>query len=423
MKKIIINKKYTKDSQKEYLKVPFLIEEEFDHLVFEYSYKRFDSDNNEINIVDIGLFDNENNFRGWSGSNKTKIYISEIFSTPGYQKVVLNPGQWYIALGLYKIKDIVDIEIKIELYPKKYSWLSCDLHMHTVNSDGEYKTKEVIGFCKKLGLDCIALTDHNNTEQDKESISDNELSIIHGMEYTNYRGHANIFFTGDKTDFILNPLTNSFEEMKELFVAMKAQGCIISLNHIFDTSCPWDFGFKDFPYDVIEIWNGFMTNDNMKAIEWWQSYISKGNKLPIIGGSDTHKMLPFRTYASPTTFIYSDSKSPDNLLKSIKNGNCTVSYYLDGPQINFMIDKAFVGQTIKYKENLNGTLSVKSIKKNQEVLLISDFGEEKRWIARDNHKFTEIFPIEKRLFYRVEIYQKLEGVLILTAISNPIYIR
>lgn len=422
MKQIEINKRYYNNNQLKYVKVPFILDSEVDHIEIEYDYQRFDENADEINIIDIGLFDCENNFRGWSGSNKTSLFISEFYSTPGYQKVKLEKGTWYIALGLYKITDYVDIKILIKIYLKKYKWYSSDLHMHTVNSDGDYRTSEVIKYCKKQKIDCIALTDHNNTVQNRESISDKDLSIIHGMEYTNYRGHANFYFTKGKTDFLLDPLTNSFDEMKELFISMKKQGCVISLNHIFDTYCPWLFGFENFPYDVIEIWNGFMTEDNMKAVKWWHSYISKGNKLPIIGGSDTHKMLPLRTYGLPTTFIYSDSKTPDSLLNSIKNGNCTVSYYLDGPIIDFTIEEVIVGESIKFKDNLKGKLVIKNVKRGQEIHLISEKQVEMKWTTKDSIEFNETFDVQKRLFYRVEVYHKIEDKVILAAISNPIYI-
>lgn len=423
MKKIEIQKRYYNSNQLEYVKVPLFLDKEYDHLEINYDYQRFDDKKQEINIIDIGLFDFEDKFRGWSGSNKTTLFISEFYSTPGYQKIKLSVGEWFIALGLYKISDFVDIKITINLFPKIRKWYSCDLHMHTQNSDGQYKTVEVIDFCKKQKLDCIALTDHNNTEQNKEGNSDKDLSIIHGMEYTNYRGHANFFFPEDKIDFTLTPLSNSFDQMRDLFLEMKKQECIISLNHIFDTNCPWLFGFENFPFDAIEIWNGFISGDNMKAINWWHSYISRGKKLPIIGGSDTHKIRPLTTYGSPTTFIFSESKSPNNILNAIKNGNCSITYFVDGPRINFTIGKAYIGEIIAYNENLLGIISINKIKKGNIIVLISNIKKEMQWIVENSGEFNKTFKVEKKIFYRIEVYHSLDGKEMLAALSNPIYIK
>ena len=39
--------------------------------------------------------------------------------------------------------------------------MNCDLHMHSIFSDGTYTPAEIVAEAKKIGLGVIALTDHN----------------------------------------------------------------------------------------------------------------------------------------------------------------------------------------------------------------------------------------------------------------------
>jgi hypothetical protein len=425
MKKIEIKKLFQEKQQSRYVYLPFDIESNIDHIEITYSYPRFNMINNrkeELNIIDIGLAENQSTLCGWSGSNKSYIYISEYYATPGYQKIKLEAGTWFIALGLYKITKTVNITVTINQYQKNPSWLSGDLHIHTLNSDGQYTVHEVMKYCKKQQLDFIALTDHNNTEQNKDGNSEKKLSVIHGIEYTNYKGHANFFFQGTKLGFPMNPLTNSFNQMRQLFVTAKQEGCLISLNHPFDTSCPWLFGFENFPFDVVEIWNGIMSQDNMKAIRWWHSYLTKGNRLPIIGGSDTHGITPLRTFGCPTTMVYTSSRDPNSILAAIKAGHSIITYYIDGPRIDFRINDAITGDSILFMEKQYGSISLTELKIGDEIILLSDEKKEAQWIAKQTGMLQVQFAVNKRQFYRVELYRTIGTITVLIALSNPIYL-
>ena len=73
--------------------------------------------------------------------------------------------------------------------------MNCDLHMHSLFSDGTYTPAEIVAEAKKIGLGVIALTDHNTVaglpdfireaeQQDMMAIGGVELSTVHeGNEY------------------------------------------------------------------------------------------------------------------------------------------------------------------------------------------------------------------------------------------------
>lgn len=67
----------------------------------------------------------------------------------------------------------------------------CDLHVHSVYSDGTDTPSEIIEKAEKLGLTAVALTDHNSVnglEEFTESAKGRKVSVVTGVEFsTDYR--------------------------------------------------------------------------------------------------------------------------------------------------------------------------------------------------------------------------------------------
>ena len=61
---------------------------------------------------------------------------------------------------------------------QKRIWLKGDTHLHTTNSDGIRTPEQLIGDCKKRGLDWIIITDHNYNTIGEKSYMDGELLVI-----------------------------------------------------------------------------------------------------------------------------------------------------------------------------------------------------------------------------------------------------
>ena len=71
--------------------------------------------NGDIAVIDLGLFDPVG-FRGFSGSERDYVAVSENESTPGYLAGPIRPGTWFVSLGLHRVdRDGVSIEVKVEL--------------------------------------------------------------------------------------------------------------------------------------------------------------------------------------------------------------------------------------------------------------------------------------------------------------------
>jgi predicted metal-dependent phosphoesterase TrpH len=74
-----------------------------------------------------------------------------------------------------------------------------DLHMHTTASDGASTPAELVERCIDLGLEIIAVTDHDNMTNVKEVQQlgkEKGLKVISGIEISTYRGEAEYHILG-----------------------------------------------------------------------------------------------------------------------------------------------------------------------------------------------------------------------------------
>jgi len=429
MQELTFQKTFTKHDAKQYISIPFDLPADTERMELIYSYPRFIEETTpseirrrELNIVDIGFFNTKGHLRGWSGSQRTEVFISEYEATPGYRKGPLEAGRWGIALGIYQVAEMVTVDIILKLYPKQRRWLCGDLHMHTLNSDGAYTTKQVIEYCTQAGLDFIALTDHNNIEQNTEIGNPDGITVIPGMEYTNYQGHANFFFPNPSCSIMTNPLSTNEAELQQVFNEAKNAGAAICLNHILDEDCPWLFGFENLPYDMVEVWNGFIKSSDMDGIAWWHQRLCAGHHLAAIGGSDTHRIELGRTYGTPTTYVHALSRAPMDILCALKQGRSSISASPKSARLDLHIGSWGLGEIGFYSDALEGKVYIQQAKQGDSVRLIDPKGVCLQWIIEHDGDIQFSFTAEKKRFYRVELYRKTLGVSLLNALTNPVYL-
>lgn len=96
----------------------------------------------------------------------------------------------------------------------------CDLHTHSIFSDGRFKPKEIIEMAKKRNLDYISLTDHDTLTGINEAILEAKklnINFIPGIELsTEYNGesiHVLGFF--NKEDYKNPELNKLLADLKE----------------------------------------------------------------------------------------------------------------------------------------------------------------------------------------------------------------
>jgi 3',5'-nucleoside bisphosphate phosphatase len=186
-----------------------------------------------------------------------------------------------------------------------YKTLKCDLHQHTVFSDGSVWPDIRVMEALMDGLDVISLTEHLEYQPHKADIphpdrnrsyelavkqaTDHELVIVRGSEITRRMppGHCNAIFINDANKLLLDDSVAVFREAKK-------QGAFVFWNHPNWTAQRKDgiatltdmhrMLIREKLLDGIEV-----VNDQTYSDEALQ--IALDNNLTIMGTSDIHKLI------------------------------------------------------------------------------------------------------------------------------------
>lgn len=418
-----------KEKEGLYFELPFEVPEGVERMDIRYHYQRHHSyaiDNvtktEEINIVDLALASNTGDFIGSSGSNRSHIWISEYDTSLGYSPKEPESGIWNIIVGAYKIQDEgVHVIYDIDFTFKKRILLKGDTHVHTTGSDGVLSVEEITKVAMKNKLDYLFITDHNNYAHNDTLISSKDITVIPGVEWTHFKGHANML--GIKRPFSGTYYANTTKEVQERLASARENNALVSINHPFDKYCPWKWGFDNVEYDLVEIWNGIMKESDMECIAWWQSMLAKGKRIPIIGGSDFHRFNNFSIPGMPATCIYSMSKGQGDILEAIKEGHGFISYQVDGPEADICCNGVYMGGILPFKDNLNVEFTFRNIKQGDIIEIYSADGLEKDVHVKEHGDVAIIIAAKNKKFYRAQLYRKLlpEEKPMLCLITNPIY--
>ncbi len=428
-REIHIRRRYTVGDEGTYVRLPFDVPPDTDRIEIRYAYPRFAVEplpdglrREEANVVDLGLYDEAGRLRGWSGSERASASVSAVSATPGYTSGPVAAGRWAVALGLYRIRDAVEIEVTVRLPEKREALLAGELHVHTVNSDGALRTTEVVELCRRSGLDFVALTDHNTTRQNEEIGLVDGITVVPGMEYTNYRGHASLFFPNGRHHIECDPLSNSAGEMRTVLEAARQLGAVVSLNHPHSDLCPWTFGFDGFTYDLVEAWNGTADPGDARTRAWWQARLAAGARIFVVGGSDFHRHELLRTLGAPATFVYAGSRSPADIMAGLVAGRSFVAWSSSGPFLDLRIDGYGFGQ--RAADGGAGSVSVRSARRGDRLVLLDARGSAREWTIPFSGEFCAGFDASTDArFYRLEVWRPHPaGMDLLAALSNPVFI-
>ncbi len=363
-------------AQSDYLYAPFDLPQPARRLEVRYHYTaRMSHDRVEGgNVIDIGIFDPRGSdfpggagFRGWSGSDRQTFTITATEATPGYIPGPLPAGRYQIILGLYRIwPQGADFKIEIEAdgwgydetavskaaptfspatgaghktagsVASSFLWLRGDLQSHTFHSDGKGSPSQLVTKARALGLDFLAVTDHNTISHHPPLIelADDDLLLIRGQEVTSYYGHMNVWGTGRWCDF----RSRSEEAMAAIIALAHESGGLCSINHPKKGGPPWEYG-PNLPVDAIEVWQGPWPNRNNESLALWEELLRDGRRLPAVGGSDYHcpsgdQETGFLRLGQPTTWVKVSERSPAGVLNGIRAGRTCISASPEGPMLD-----------------------------------------------------------------------------------------
>ena len=229
MTDVVLEHLVEKGREGSYYSLPFQVPEGVVSLTVTYSYPRIvPRKKPPINVIDLGLEDAQGRFLGWSGSSRKSVTAGEFAATPGYCMSPVQAGTWHILVGAYHVQTGgVLIRYRISFEKSGSRWLFGDLHVHSTASDGQYDIPILAKKAKALGLDYLAVTDHNNYAENYSLPRVPGLTMIPGVEWTHYRGHMNFF--GLKEPFTNTIIANDLEGMRRIAAVGDAEDHVLLL--------------------------------------------------------------------------------------------------------------------------------------------------------------------------------------------------
>jgi 3',5'-nucleoside bisphosphate phosphatase len=237
-----------------------------------------------------------------------------------------------------------------------FQTLKCDLHMHTVFSDGHVWPNVRVQEAWQEGLDVLAITDHieytphsadvkvnhnRSWELAKDAAAENNLVFIKGTEITRNTppGHFNALFIGDAADYIED---RANKKDKEAVMKAVEQDAFIFWNHpgwkvnSIEGSYEWidfiDELKKENNLHGIEVFNGF--GFHQKALDW-----AVDNDLTVMGTSDIHNLVVhdynLGDYVHRTmTLVFAKERTAESVREAIDAGRTVAwaSKYIAGKE-------------------------------------------------------------------------------------------
>jgi hypothetical protein len=257
------------------------------------------------------------------------------------KRILLSLALPLICLAGYSQKKIINIpDIP------GYVTLKCDLHIHTVFSDGNIWPTARIDEAMRDGLDAIAITDHLEYTPKKDFIPlnfnaaweiganyarDRNFILIHGAEITRKMppGHLNALFIKDANLMVKDSAWNSIEE------AVK-QGAFIQWNHPGWKSQQPDGIPRMYDFHRRLISNGWLHGMEVFNDENYYPLVFRfceENKLAITGNSDVHAVISERYPAGkythrPMTLVFANARTHD-ALEDAMFAKRTMAYFND----------------------------------------------------------------------------------------------
>jgi hypothetical protein len=396
-----------------YLMVPFSMPEQAEKIEISYEYDR------ENGIIDFGLSDADGEFVGWSGSDRNSITVCEYGSSAGFADTAIKPGTWNVILGAYHVANpSTEVKYRLAVYGKHRQLLKGDTHIHSTGSDGKLRAAEIREEAIGKQLDYIFLTDHNNFQKSVQGLSGGEITVIPGVEWTHYKGHAGLLGV---TKPFKNFIAESEEDTERIIREAHEAGATVSLNHPFCPSCGWKWKM-DVPYDLIEIWNGGLSCEaNQRCADWWEKKLKAGYRIPVIGGSDFHSAGPGREIAMPCTFVRAMSRSAADILEAMRGGHSFVSISPQGPTAGILTDGVEFGDEVGRDTDIS--VKFEHLKEDDEVYLVSESGREKLPVHNGEALLDHEKIMTRTKYCFAEVYRKFpsDGISRMIMITNPIY--
>lgn len=314
------------------------------------------------------------------------------------------------------------------------NYFPCELHCHTVHSDGDFLPKELQQAAANNKLSLIALTDHN-TISGYDEMDKNIIPYIKGIEWTTYFGHMLVLGANSFIDWRNAVPDNIDKKIQEV----KNAGGTVGIAHPFQLGSPfctggrWEFHVNNWDnVNYVEIWHESFPNDseNEPAYKMWTDLLDKGCHIAPSYGRDWHRPNKKTAHCGCTYLGINGEISEKTALEAIKKGRMTVSTgaYLAFDAADENNQHYEIGSTIpsgKIKISIAVDLTARSENHGNNTISYDEIR-----IASNKNQIIKKLPclsqgilidVEKGHWYRAELWGTLNGKKAALAVTGAVY--
>lgn len=412
------------------------------------------------NLLTVSIND-PNQYRGAHHffAEKQKIIISETEATEGFITGKIVEGYWEFIISCHgvfsekvdgrlavyaKTKAIVEqMKVRTPLdnlaleqmiknrQPETLQVKRIELHSHTVHSDADQTTEELLKQATLETIDWLAITDHNTisalTEAEKQQNSDQSVQVLPGIEYTTFFGH--FLLHGPKEKIVFDWTKLAKRDLSFFLKQCQADDVYITVAHPFDegnpfcTGCRFDYVLNNLKYiDAIEVWNGTNPHKslaNEDAFYKWTELLKKGYEIAAVSGRDWHRLYSDEEIAY-TFILVPEEETALDIIRSLKLGRTYVSLR---PKIDFKVNQIYSlgDKVIDQTGVLHISLQLDELNEGDRIRIYAQHDLVIEKVIASDKNWESQFPLlnDEYSLLRVEV---LNNHLERIAFTNPIYI-
>jgi hypothetical protein len=221
--------------------------------------------------------------------------------------------------------------------------LRADFHIHTLHSDGRHTPGEMVVRGREVGLDALAITDHNFFDSSLAGIQIAQelglgLACLPGEEVTSSTWHLVAVGAAERIGWMNKHqgyagLRWAIDRIHELGgKAFLAHPYWIANRHLNSPVEEYERVLAEGGLDGIELLGEVPWEENLRSVARYYD-LGLGERLPILGNSDTHYSgapLPGRqfvatppsgqTYGAYWTLILARERTPQAILEAVVEG-------------------------------------------------------------------------------------------------------
>jgi hypothetical protein len=314
------------------------------------------------NLLNCVLVQPDGRWRGRTDRGKATrdrpLHVDALAPGPGFLAGALEPGAWSVDMEVHAIvSESCEFFLEVTTAPAQPvpdddagevadlggpGWHRGELHTHTRHSDGSHTVQELGRRAKALGLDFVALTDHNTTSGARE-LDRAAVPGILGVELTTFRGHHVVLGLDEMVPWHEDGRVLGINDVVS---RVKDKGALFTLTHPFNlgdpicTGCRWMTPELDLStVDLVEIWHRRWTGDsadNPAARDLWDQLWRDGHRPAAVAVRDWHNGQHEAPLPGPLpcTVVQAESRRAEHLLDGLRGGR---AYITRGPTLDFAL--------------------------------------------------------------------------------------